>query len=107
MKKYFDFKVNIIKWVGFDPQPGVVECTFQDAAGITHSIQTKCVNPSCPNELSPSSTYPILGTMKGEVVKEFVDAQGKNIVSVSIFDPYSNNSSSQQEYFYFLVDDEN
>lgn len=56
-----------MRWVDKDPPPGIVECTFEDAAGQTHSFIGKYYDFT-EAELWSDSSYPQSGFVACEVV---------------------------------------
>lgn len=62
-----ELPVRITKYFGDDPQPGVVECEFEDVDGRTHTIVDK-VYTFIDRLLSEQEPYPLPGTVQCEVL---------------------------------------
>ena len=69
-----ELPVTITKYLGDDPQPGIVECEFVDAANRTHVIVDRL--------LSEQDSYPIPATVRCQVLDAWTDATGKEVVRI-------------------------
>ena len=78
-------RVQIVRFVDEEPQPGIVESQFSDAHGKVHSIINKM--PMFANEvLWSDSEYPQPGLMECCVLERISDSGG-NFARISI-EPY-------------------
>ena len=74
--------VQIIRFVSPDPQPGIVECNFVDANKETHAFVDN-VPISSLNDLDVKSSYPVKGILRCEVMKEWKDDLGRELVRIT------------------------
>ena len=78
-------KVTITRYVD-DYPPGIVECEFSDAEGHQHTIIEK-VPVVSEDWLGPDDSYPQTGFIRCEVVSEFRDEAGSDLVRVTTWHP--------------------
>lgn len=84
-------KVKIVRYVD-DCQPGIVECEFQDAQGRSHKVIDKV--PIFTDELlSAQSTYPAPGAIACEILDQWRDTRGRDLVRISIARPWGDEST--------------
>ena len=76
-----ELSVRITKYLGDDPQPGIVECEFGDADNRTHVIVDK-VLIFVDRLLSEQDSYPIPATVCCRVLDAWTDATGKEVVRI-------------------------
>ena len=77
-----DMRVSIVRYVSDDPQPGIVECQFQDAYGRRWSFIEK--TPVVSTELLDAhSVYPQMGATACNIVQRFPDAAGRQLIRIS------------------------
>ena len=78
-------RVQIVRFVDEEPQPGIVESQFSDAQGELHSIIDK-VPLFTSDVLWSDSEYPQPGSMECRVIERISDSSG-NLARISI-EPY-------------------
>ena len=79
--------VLITKYISADPQPGIVECRLFDVYGSELVFQDKTAVFSSLN-LDVSSDYPQPGVIACEIIKQWQDVNGREIVSVNTERPW-------------------
>ena len=77
--------VEIVRFVD-DHQPGWVACEFADAEGNRHTLIDK-VPIFISDPLDANSAYPQLGKTRCEVLARWQDAQGRELVRITIARP--------------------
>jgi len=75
-------KLSIVRYISDDPQPGIVECQFQDAYGRRWSLIEKTAVVSL-DELDAHSIYPRQGVTECKIVQRFSDAAGQQMIRVN------------------------
>ncbi len=80
-------RVSITKFIS-DDQPGFVECKFTDVWGKEHIVQDK-VPIVTEKYLDADSEYPQEGSIACQIIKEWNDANGLRIFTVTIAKPWS------------------
>jgi hypothetical protein len=81
-------KVTITRYVGDDPQPGIVECELLDIHGRRwHFIEKTAVVSA--NALDANTVYPQPGVIAGEIVKRSRDAAGREVIRIDTERPWS------------------
>jgi|SRR5450432_3409530 len=75
-------KVSIVRHISDDPQPGIVECQFQDAYGRRWSFAEKTLVVS-GEQLDAHSIYPQRGVTGCKIVQRFLDAAGREVIRVN------------------------
>jgi len=80
-------KVTIIRYIGDEPQPGIVEVQLEDAHGRRWSFVDKTPIFSA-EQLDAQTTYPQEGVIAGEVVGRTLDAAGREIIRISTDRPW-------------------
>jgi hypothetical protein len=73
-------KVSITRFVD-DHQPGVVECVFSDARGVSHTVIEK-IPVITTEDLRSDSRYPRGGEIACTVLERFVDSRGEHVVRI-------------------------
>jgi hypothetical protein len=81
-----DLAVEIVRFV-VDYQPGIVACEFVDASGRRHTLIEKAPVVSA-EDLNADSEYPQPGLARCIVLNRWRDADERDLVSISIADPY-------------------
>ena len=77
-------KVSIVRYISDDPQPGIVECQFQDAYGRQWSFIEKTLVVSVEKELLDAhSVYPQRGVTACKIVQQFPDTGGREVIRVN------------------------
>jgi hypothetical protein len=76
-----DLKVSIVRYISDDPQPGIVECQFQDAYGRQWSFIEKTLVVSV-EQLDAHSVYPQRGVTICKIIKRFPDATGREVIRI-------------------------
>ena len=74
-------KVSVVRYISDDPQPGIVECQFQDAHGRRWSFIEKTLVVSA-EQLDAQSVYPQQGVTPCRIVQRFPDAVGREVVRI-------------------------
>jgi hypothetical protein len=82
-----NLRVQIVRFVDEEPQPGIVECQFRDARGQIHSIIDKVAYFTEAN-LWSDTDYPQPGFVECRVL-ERGPASGGNLVRITIAEPWS------------------
>jgi hypothetical protein len=93
-------KVQIVRLVD-DAQPGWVACEFGDAEGRRHTLIDK-VPIFTGVMLDGTSVYPQSGEVACEILGEWKDARGRNIVRISTDRPYGITSNEGLREFVVL-----
>jgi hypothetical protein len=75
----FGMKVTILRYISDEPQPGIVECEFDDAHGRCWSFIDKTAIVSV-EQLDAQSAYPQLGMITVEVIGHSLNAAGREVV---------------------------
>jgi hypothetical protein len=79
-----DLKVSIVRYISDDPQPGIVECQFQDAYGRRWSFIEKTLVVSVSEQLLDAhSVYPQRGVTACKIVQRFLDAAGREVIRIN------------------------
>ena len=81
------FKVTIIRYIGEEPQPGIVECELVDAHGRTWKFIEKTAIVS-KDDLNADSSYPQSGVVAGEIVHRTHDKTGREIIRFNTKQPW-------------------
>jgi hypothetical protein len=79
-------RVQIVRFVGEEPQPGIVESQFRDAEGRVHSIMDK-VPMFTSAVLWSDSDYPQPGFVECRVI-ERIPGSGGNLARIKIAEHY-------------------
>ena len=74
-------KVSIVRYVSNDPQPGIVECQFQDAYGRRWSFIEKTLVVSV-EQLDAHRVYPQRGSTPCRIVQRFPDVSGQEVIRI-------------------------
>lgn len=96
MSERVDLKCDIVRWVSREPQPGIVEARFIDAAGTAWVMLDKCVIFT-GEVIGPGSTYPRVGYLRCEVLDRRRGASGSELVRVRAID-YPMNDGDIEEF---------
>lgn len=83
-----EIDVQIARFVGDEPQPGLVECVLVDADGTLHRFVDKTVIFSAEH-LSAASRYPRAGTIACELEAEWRDESGRDLARVDTTRPWN------------------
>ena len=75
-------RVNIVRYISDDPQPGIVECQLEDAHGHRWSFVEKTAVVSA-ERLDAQASYPQGGMVAGEILSRGLDDRGREIIRVS------------------------
>jgi len=78
-------RVQIVRYVD-DYFPGIVECELVDAAGRIHTFVEKgpVVSDQWPG---PDDTYPMSGVIRCEILEQWHDPDGRDLVRVTTEQP--------------------
>jgi len=74
-------KVSIVRYVSNDPQPGIVECQFQDAYGRRWSFIERTLVVSV-EQLDAHRVYPQRGSTPCRIVQRFPDVSGQEVIRI-------------------------
>lgn len=80
-------KVTITRYIGDDPQPGIVECKFKDAWDNEFILVEK-VPIVTTESLDNDSKYPREGFVACEVVEKWTDKGGRNLLKIDLDKPW-------------------
>jgi|SRR5271165_2446875 len=80
-------KVTIVRYISDEPQPGIVECKFEDAHGRRWSLLEKTAVVSAES-LDARTTYPRRGVIACEIVRRSRDQAGREIIHVTTERPW-------------------
>jgi hypothetical protein len=96
-------KVNIVRYISDEPQPGVVECILEDAHGRQWSFIEKTAIVSAAH-LDAHTSYPQQGFVAAEIVGRTVDTAGREIIRVDTEGPCHVGSVDGVSQFDVLAD---
>ncbi len=94
-------KVQITSYTS-DDNPGFVECRFHDAWNKEHVIHDKVPVVTLEN-LDANSAYPRPGVIGCTVIKEWMDENGREIISVTTEKPWAIDSTEGNYEFDILA----
>jgi len=80
-------KVTIVRYISDEPQPGIVECQFEDAHGHRWSFVEKTAIVSTQN-LDAQATYPQEGVAACEILQRNIDGAGREVIRVDTEPPW-------------------
>lgn len=84
----FGVHVSVTKFLGFDPQPGIVEFVLIDVFGSVHTFVDKTPVPMEDwGSRDDLKTYPRPGTIRCQIVDQRVDGSGREVVTISTEKP--------------------
>jgi hypothetical protein len=93
--------VQIMRFLGYDPQPGIVACEFADAEGRVHTLIDK-VPIFSTETIDADSIYPLPGHASCEVLERWRDVRGCELVRVSTARPWGIESTEGLSEFVVL-----
>jgi len=96
-------RVVILRYLGDDPQPGIVECALFDCRGRRWLFVEKTAVVSAEN-LNGETSYPQPGAIACEIIERRVDAAGREIVRISTEKPWHIESVDGVTEFEMLPD---
>ena len=76
-----DLAIEIVRFVSWDPQPGIVACELNDAEGHTHTLVDK-IPIFGAWDVDEHSSYPIPGFIHCRVLNRVRNADGRQLVRV-------------------------
>jgi hypothetical protein len=79
-------RVSIVGWVD-DCQPGIVKCALQDAYGQTWEFIEKLPIVAAA-ELDKTSTYPQPAEIACEVIRDWENDKGQELVTIDTDNPW-------------------
>jgi hypothetical protein len=94
-----DLRVQIVRFVDEEPQPGIVESQFRDAHGVVHTIIDN-VPIFTAAALWSDSEYPQPGLVGCEVLQRICDSDGPNLARITTWGVESTNGESE-----FVIDE--
>jgi hypothetical protein len=96
-----ELTVQIVRFVD-DHQPGWVECEFVDAGGRKHAFVDKVPGFS-RDSLDETSAYPQPGGVACEVLAQWPDSLGRQLVRITTARPFHIESTEGQSEFVVLA----
>jgi hypothetical protein len=87
-----------VRWLGWEPQPGMVEVTMTDAGGCQWSFIDKCSIFSADN-LSGESPYPVDVVIGCEILGDQQDDARDDLVCVTTDRPWAIEATNGQTEF--------
>jgi hypothetical protein len=93
--------IEVVRYLGNEPQPGTVECELIDALGRTHRFVEKIAVVS-GEPLVASSAYPRSETIACEIEERWTDEHGRNLVRVDTERPWGIESTDGMTRFIVL-----
>ena len=94
-------RIQIVRYLGDDPQPGVVECELFGVAGKRHAFIEKVPMVSLEN-LTGNDKYPREGAVACEILARPLDANGREITRVTTAKPWDIESTEALAEFDLL-----
>jgi len=85
MGERLDLNCEILRWVSDEPQPGIVEARFTDAAGKSWVLFDKSAIFTA-EAINGGSAYPRPGIVRCEVLNRRRSVSGREIVRVRAID---------------------
>ena len=76
-----ELALSVTKYLGDDPQPGIVQCEFEDSDGRTHTIVDK-LYIFVDRLLSDQDSYPVPGTVQCQILDEWRSADGQELARI-------------------------
>ncbi len=83
-----ELRCEITRWVSEDPQPGVVEARFVDAAGSTWVFHEKTAMFPNWDALGPDADYPLASAIAARVLAVATGADGSTLITVTTAWPW-------------------
>lgn len=77
-----ELAVQIVRFVNKEPQPGIVACEFTDAEKRVHTLIDK-VPIFSTEDLDEWSTYPSARCVRCEVISQWRDTRGRDLVRIT------------------------
>jgi hypothetical protein len=93
----------ITRYLGDDPQPGIVECEFVDANGQRHVFVEKTAIVTW-DDVDSKSVYPHPGVIVCKIVNRYRDESCREIIVVNTREPWGIESTEEKEEFSVLPD---
>ena len=100
-KGWVEIGVEIVRFVSYEPQPGLVECVLVDADGARHSIIDKTAILSEENLLA-KTVYPRVGVVACEVEDEWTDGMGRRLARIDTEKPWGVEATDGRTRFVVL-----
>lgn len=75
-------QVSIVRYISDDPQPGIVECQFEDAYGRRWSFVEKTSVVSA-ELLGAHSVYPQRGVTECRIIHRFRNPDGRELIRIN------------------------
>jgi hypothetical protein len=77
---------QVVRWVADEPQPGLVEAQFADAAGQMWSFIDK--EPIfCAEPVGKRSRFPVAAAIRCQIIRREILADGREVVTVDTGSP--------------------
>ena len=93
-----NLRVQIVRFVDEEPQPGIVESQFHDADGVVHRIIDK-VPLFTDAMLWSDSEYLQTGSVECKVIQQIRDSKGLNLARITIYEPWAVETTSGKSEF--------
>src|SRR5882724_11951991 len=94
--------VQIVRFV-MKHQPNIVECVLTDASGRRwHFLDKSAIFTEA--YLDQQSDYPLPGLLGCEVVREWIDEQGRLVVTIDTERPWAISATTGEKQFDVLAD---
>lgn len=77
-----NIKIQIVRFLGWEPQPGIVEFALTDVQGREYKFVDKIPIVSS-EELDETSGYPLPETLACEILSRFRDEHGREFVRIT------------------------
>lgn len=97
-----ELHVEIVRYLGDDPQPGIVECRFLDAVGVAHQFIEKTAVVS-EELLSSACVYPRPAVIRCLVEDQFFGETGGKLMRINTERPWGIESTSGETRFTVLA----
>ncbi len=89
-----NLRVQIVRFVDEEPQPGIVESRFRDARGAVHTVIDK-VPIFTDADLWSDSEYPQPGLVGCVVLQQIFDSTGPNLARITTCGVETTNGESE------------
>jgi hypothetical protein len=100
-ERVIGIRVAINRYLGDDPQPGIVECAFVDANGKRHLFIEKTAIVTS-DYLDSKSAYPRSGVIACKIVRRYRDDSSREVIVVNTRAPWGVESTEELEEFSVL-----
>jgi hypothetical protein len=91
-------RVQIVRFVDQEPQPGIIECVFRDAEDQTHTIIDK-IPMFTTAALGADSNYPQPAEVVCGLLERITASDNRRLARISIVEPYGMESTDGKSEF--------